>query len=121
AVARPAADRVQVWVEAPADGWLLLAEQAYPGWRAAVDGEPAPVYIAEYALMAVPVPAGAHTVTWVYRPAWWPGVGWVSLLGGALLAALAYAPRRDARPSSARRQTRRAFLRPGPTKEQSSQ
>jgi len=29
----------------------------------------------------VPVPAGAHTVTWVYRPAWWPGVGWVSLLG----------------------------------------
>ena len=88
AVARLAADRVQVWVTAPADGWLLLAEQAYPGWRAAVDGEPVPVYIAEYALMAVPVPAGVHTVTWVYRPAWWPGVGWASLLGLVGVAAL---------------------------------
>jgi len=85
AVRRAAATQVQVWVDASSDGWLLLAEQAYPGWRAAVDGEPVPVYIAEYALMAVPVPAGVHTVTWVYRPFWWPAAGWLSVVGIGLL------------------------------------
>ncbi len=90
--ARPRPDRVVVQVEAPGAGWLLVAEQAYPGWRAAVDGEAVPVYRAEYALMAVPVPPGRHTVVWGYRPWWWPTVGWVSLVAGALTLALVGRP-----------------------------
>ncbi len=98
-VQRPAPDRVVVTVHTDRDGWLLLAEQAYPGWQAAVDGARVPVYRAEYALLAVPVPAGQHTVVWAYRPAWWPLVGWLGLLGVVGLAALGWG---------------KGFVRPGP-------
>ena len=67
-------------------GWLVLGDVNYPGWQVTVDGRPAPLYTAYYILRAVPLPAGAHTVRFEFRP------GSV-LLGGAisglaLLAAL---------------------------------
>jgi uncharacterized membrane protein YfhO len=46
-----------------------VSENYYPAWRATVDGEEAPVLRAQYALMAVPVPAGARSVDLVYRSA----------------------------------------------------
>jgi hypothetical protein len=60
--------RLQMEVETPADGLLVLGEVYYPGWRAYVDGEPAPILRADLALRAVPVPAGQHRVEMVYRP-----------------------------------------------------
>ncbi len=66
---------------APAAGWALLQVQAYPGWRATVDGQAVPLYIAEYTLLAVPVPAGRHTITLTYHPPGWPMVGWAAILG----------------------------------------
>jgi len=52
----------QVTAAAPAT--LTFDLFAYPGWRAAVDGQPAPLMAAEgTGLVTVPVPAGAHTVT----------------------------------------------------------
>lgn len=49
--------------------YLFVSENYYPAWRATVDGEKAPVLRAQYALMAVPVPAGARSVDLVYRSA----------------------------------------------------
>lgn len=49
--------------------YLFVSENYYPAWRATVDGEEAPVLRAQYALMAVPLPAGARSVDLVYRSA----------------------------------------------------
>ena len=55
-------------VSAAAPALLVLSETHYPGWRAAVDGQAAPLFRADYVLRAVPVPAGEHTVTLAFRP-----------------------------------------------------
>ncbi|MCA0457798.1 MAG: YfhO family protein [Chloroflexi bacterium] len=49
-------------------GVLVLSDQYYPGWEAAVDGQSVSITRAFTALRAVCVPAGEHTVTFVYRP-----------------------------------------------------
>lgn len=47
---------------------LFLSDTYYPGWRAQIDGQPAPILRADLAFRAVPVPAGSHTVTMNYFP-----------------------------------------------------
>jgi len=56
------ADRLIVRTQTGANGVLVLSEVAYPGWVATVDGSPAPIYVANGLLRAVPLPAGAHLV-----------------------------------------------------------
>ena len=71
-------------------GYLVLSEVWYPGWRATVNGEAAPVLRANYALRALPVPAGDIEVRLWYAPESWRrglelfGVG-ILLLVGLLL------------------------------------
>jgi hypothetical protein len=67
-------------------GWLVLGDVNYPGWQVTVDGRPAPLYTAYYVLRAVPLPAGAHTVRFEFRPGSVLLGGAIS--GAALLAAL---------------------------------
>jgi uncharacterized membrane protein YfhO len=43
-------------------GFLVLSENAYPGWRARVDGSEVPIYRTDVTLQGVVVPAGAHRV-----------------------------------------------------------
>ncbi|OGG04220.1 hypothetical protein A2Z33_03660 [Candidatus Gottesmanbacteria bacterium RBG_16_52_11] len=50
---------------------LILSDAYYPGWRAEVDGKPTKLYRANYAFRGVEVPAGTHTVTFLYRPVAW--------------------------------------------------
>lgn len=47
---------------------LVLSESAYPGWQAAVDGQPAATLLAYSGLRAVCVPAGQHRVEWRFDP-----------------------------------------------------
>lgn len=47
--------------------FLLARESYYQGWRAWVDGRPAPVYPAAGLFFAVPVPEGQHEVYLSYR------------------------------------------------------
>lgn len=49
------------------DEWLVFSESMLPGWKAYIDGEPVPIYTANYLFQAVRVPAGAHRVTFEYR------------------------------------------------------
>lgn len=76
------ANAVQVAVQAPQGGWLLLADTWYPGWQARVDGVRAPVQPAYGVFRAVQLPAGAQQVEFVYRP--------LSFWAGALLSLLAW-------------------------------
>ena len=49
-------------------GLLIFSEVDYPGWQAAIDGDPAPIIRADYLFRAVCVPAGAHEVVLTYDP-----------------------------------------------------
>lgn len=75
-------------------GLLVLADLAYPGWRAEIDGAPAPVLTVDGVFRGVVVPAGSHVVTYRYRPTSWL-VGMLVML--AALAALVPYGRRAAR------------------------
>jgi hypothetical protein len=62
-------NEVRCEVESPTEGYLVLLDSYYPGWRASLDGVPVPVLRANYAFRAVKVQAGKHLVEFRYRPA----------------------------------------------------
>ena len=70
-------------VSAPAEGFLALTDQYYPGWSAMVNGAPTPVLRANVAFRAVRVPAGESTVEFHYRP--------LSVRLGAIVSAVCWA------------------------------
>jgi hypothetical protein len=59
--------RVVVEAEAATAGVLVLSDAWYPGWRVTVDGAPAPLLRADYALRGVALPAGRHVVEFTFR------------------------------------------------------
>jgi hypothetical protein len=69
-------------------GLVILNDQFFPGWKATVDGRPAPIIDAYGFLRGVPVDAGVHTVEFKYRPASVFAGAALSVLG-ALIAATA--------------------------------
>lgn len=78
----------EVIVETRSPALLLIRNVWDPGWRATIDGRPAPVLVTDYLLQGIPVPPGRHTVELRYDDPW---VGY-GLLGSALaLAVLAAA------------------------------
>ena len=63
------ANRVTIRSVSPVSALLVLSDTFYPGWEAAVDGSPRPILLANHTMRAVVVPAGAHEVTFAFRPA----------------------------------------------------
>jgi hypothetical protein len=47
---------------------LVFSDIYYPGWKVYVDGSPQPLMAANLIMRGVPVPAGRHTVEFVYDP-----------------------------------------------------
>jgi hypothetical protein len=88
-------DRVEAQVDAEQFGYVVVADAIQFGWEAKVDGRRVDPVDADHALVAVPVPAGRHTVEVEYVP---PGrtagvvlslVALVVLVGLGVAAALA--------------------------------
>jgi hypothetical protein len=89
-IALPSPTEIDVSLRLDRPGLLVLAEPAHPDWRALLDGQPVRWQVADYALRAVAVPAGAHRVTMTLgRGALGPGLA-VSALALLLVAALAF-------------------------------
>jgi hypothetical protein len=61
-------DHVRLEAELSRAGYVVLVDGYDPGWRAEIDGRPAPVLRANIAFRAVAVPAGRHVVEYRYRP-----------------------------------------------------
>jgi hypothetical protein len=62
----PNAVRIEVALDQ--DGYLVLSDTYYPGWRAYVDGEEKEILRANYAFRAVPLESGQYTVLFKYEP-----------------------------------------------------
>ncbi len=55
-------------IEQTRPGVLVLADAWYPGWRATVDGQPAPIFPVDGVFRGVEVGEGVHTVRFQYEP-----------------------------------------------------
>jgi hypothetical protein len=84
-------NRVVVELDDGPGGVLVLTDIMYPGWRCAVDGEPAPLSRANTLFRATPVSAGPHTVVFTFEPTSYQRGRRVSggALAGLFLAVLA--------------------------------
>jgi len=56
-------------LQAASPAILVISQNFYRGWKAVVDGVPAAVFQADYAVIGVAVPAGNHDVQVVFDPA----------------------------------------------------
>ncbi|MCI0340972.1 MAG: YfhO family protein [Planctomycetales bacterium] len=87
-------NRVEVAARAEREALLVLADSWDPGWRATVDGAPAPVLLADAAFRAVSLLPGEHRVVFEYRaPGLVPGCA-LTLATLAALLGLVLATRR---------------------------
>jgi hypothetical protein len=66
---RPRPSQMEIEVRAPSSRFLVISEHYDPGWKATVDGQPAPVWEADLVAMAIAVAPGHHRVTvWFWPP-----------------------------------------------------
>jgi hypothetical protein len=78
---------VVVHVDAPSNGYLVLADPYYPGWQGIVDGQGATVLRADWVFRAIAVGPGPHDVTFRFRPTSLvvggiiSGLGWLAAIG----------------------------------------
>jgi hypothetical protein len=61
-------DEVAIEADARQDGWLLLLDSYYPGWKARIDGKPVEIFRADGFFRAVRFPVGKHRVVFSYKP-----------------------------------------------------
>jgi hypothetical protein len=92
--------RLELEIEAPHDGLLVVLEAYERGWRATVDGESAVVHRANLVFRAIEVPAGVHRVTLTYDPVGVRGLFGLWVLGMLGLVALGFDEIRRARASA---------------------
>jgi hypothetical protein len=70
------------------DGWFLLSETWFPGWRAFVDGNEALVFRGDYLFQAIFLSPGEHIVEFRYQPNSWSHGLMISLASFLLWSAL---------------------------------
>jgi len=81
--------RVSLSVRLSCPAMIVVSDTYYPGWRAYIDGAPAPIYSVNGAMRGIIAPAGARSVTMRYRPLSVYGgaaLTFLGILGAALLA-----------------------------------
>jgi hypothetical protein len=81
-------NRVIVNAEMSSDGFLVLSDLYYSGWRAFVDGEEQKVYKADYIFRAVQLGGGRHIVEFVFDPPSFKAGFSISVLALLIVSAL---------------------------------
>ena len=59
---------VRIKTNSEKEGFLVLSDNYFPGWKAFIDGERTKIYRANYTFRAVHIPGGSHEVTFKYDP-----------------------------------------------------
>jgi hypothetical protein len=89
---------VQIETETAAPALLVLNDTKFPGWRAYVNGNHAPIVTANYLFRGVFVPAGKSMVEFRYEPrSFWAGIVVALAAIVALAGLMLYERRRIAR------------------------
>jgi len=70
------------------DGYVVISNAAWNGWRAYVDGRRTKIVRANHAFLGVYVPAGRHTIRLIYLPQSFVIGRWISLATLVILALL---------------------------------
>ena len=81
-------DKIRADVRADGAGYVVVADGLQSGWSASVDGRSVPLVRADHALVAVPVPRGAHTIELTATPRGWRVGTLISLLALVLVVAI---------------------------------
>lgn len=75
-------ESVTISVDAQRPGYVVLADQNYPGWTAELDGKPTPIVVANGFTRAVAIPTtGQHKVIFAYQPQSFYTGCWIALVG----------------------------------------
>ncbi len=85
---------MEIRTSSASGSFLVTSDTWYPGWQATVDGAPASIFRANYALRGVRVPAGSHLVKFEYRPTLFylgTAISVLSLLGLAAILTVPFA------------------------------
>lgn len=61
-------DEVTLSINADQDGWLVLSDTYYPGWKAYIDNKPTQIYRANYVFRAIAINKGLHKIKFIYSP-----------------------------------------------------
>lgn len=79
---------IEIEVNASVDAILSIAQPDYPGWHAAIDGQPTEILRAYGGLSAVTVPEGRHVIRLIYDPLSYRAGAILSLFTWGLLSIL---------------------------------
>ena len=78
-------DRLRLDVSISNEGWLMVSDTWYPGWKVYIDGKPASILKADTVFKGVQLTSGQHTIEFVYKPViFYVGLG-LSLFSSLLL------------------------------------
>ncbi|MPZ17065.1 MAG: YfhO family protein [Luteitalea sp.] len=83
------ADFIELEVSCAKPRLLVLTDLYAPGWSATVDERDVPLFRADVAFRAVPVPAGKHIIRFHYSPRAFRLGAWLSVLTAVALAGVA--------------------------------
>jgi hypothetical protein len=72
-------------VESDSQGWVIVRDNWFPGWKAFVDGIQVDILHADYLFKAIPVPSGSHQLKLIYDPGSFIAGIWVSLVSWGLV------------------------------------
>ncbi|MDI6783511.1 MAG: YfhO family protein, partial [bacterium] len=89
------ANRINLKVQSPEPGYLVLSEIYYPGWKANLDGKQVQVGIVGSLLRSLPIPAGDHPVDFIFSPfSFWLGLIITTITWLGLVVILLYSLRK---------------------------
>ena len=82
--------RISLEVATPVNGYLLLSEMFYPGWKAYIDGAETKIFRADWCLRAIPVESGSHHLEVRFEPdafrrGMWITLGTLALCTGGIV------------------------------------